>query len=157
VDPSGRRTTTGFCVGCLLWHGTAGPLKCPVVPVSAIAIVGGAEPRDGCALCVLLIIIVLTTSLHSPGVPRSYSITGTTGVSGVPVITGGPRPRPRPPSRPSRPLPPLPPRSSLWWKGAKIRLHPFCVLVIVALLMCPSLGFLQFLPMCVWLTPWLQQ
>lgn len=43
IDPSGSRTSMGFDVGCLLLHGTLSPLKCPVDPVSAIAIafVGG--------------------------------------------------------------------------------------------------------------------
>jgi hypothetical protein len=130
----------GFVVGRLLWQGTLVPLKCPVVPVSAIAIVGGVGPRGGFAFSLLLVTTVLTVSMLSPGVPLSYSITGT----GVSVMTGGPHPRPRPPSRPR---PPLPPRSGLWWKGAKIKLHPPCRLVIDALLMCPSLGFLQALPM----------
>jgi hypothetical protein len=110
VDPSGRRTTIGFVVGRLLWHGTLGPLKCPVVPVSAIAIVGGAGPRGGFASLGLLITILTLSQMLSPGVPLSYSITGTrAGGSGVRT---GPRPRPprpRPPSRPSRPRPPLPP------------------------------------------------
>jgi hypothetical protein len=38
VDPSGSWTTIGFCVIRLLWQGTSKPLKCPVVPVSAIAV-----------------------------------------------------------------------------------------------------------------------
>ena len=36
----------GFVVGRLLWQGTLVPLKCPVVPVSAIAVkrfMGGEE------------------------------------------------------------------------------------------------------------------
>jgi len=133
-----------FVVGRLLWQGTLVPLKCPVVPVSAIAIVGGAGPRGGFAFSLLVVTTVLTVSMLSPGVPLSYSITGT----GVSVITGGPRPWLRPPSRPSRPLPPLPPRSKvLWWKGANIKLQPPFRLAIVALLMWPSLGFLHALPM----------
>lgn len=43
LDPSGRVTVMGAVVGLLLWHGTLVPLKCPVDPVSAIAmlVVGG--------------------------------------------------------------------------------------------------------------------
>lgn len=46
VDPSGSCTISGVDAGCLLLHGTSSPLKCPVAPVSAIALVdGGEEPR----------------------------------------------------------------------------------------------------------------
>jgi hypothetical protein len=45
VDLSGSRTMIGLLVDILLWQGTFSPLKWPVIPVSAIAVVGGAEPR----------------------------------------------------------------------------------------------------------------
>jgi len=41
VDPSGSWTTVGDSVGFLLVHGTFRPLKWPVAPVSAMAVVAG--------------------------------------------------------------------------------------------------------------------
>ena len=75
VDPSGNRTTIGESVGFLSWHGTSGPVKCPVDPVSAMAMVGGAGPRVGVALGLLI-----TVLMHALGVPPSYAMTGGPGL-----------------------------------------------------------------------------
>jgi hypothetical protein len=67
VDPSGRRTDIGDSVFLLLWKGAFGPMKCPVEPVSAMAMDGGgAEPR----VCFALILLIIL--LQSLGVPPSY-------------------------------------------------------------------------------------
>jgi hypothetical protein len=55
VDPSGRRAVRGELVGFLLMHGTFIPLKCPVDPVSAIAIWCG-ENLECCLLCCYLLL-----------------------------------------------------------------------------------------------------
>jgi hypothetical protein len=78
VEPSGRRTVRGEFVGFLFVHGTFMPLKCPVDPVSAIAIWCGAGPRV--LFAVLLFFVKLLQSL---GVPRSYAMVG-----GVVVAVG---------------------------------------------------------------------
>jgi hypothetical protein len=72
VDPSGNRTVIGESVIFLLLHGTSGPVKCPVDPVSAIAMMGGEGPRVGFAL-----VLLVTMLMHALGVPLSYATTGT--------------------------------------------------------------------------------
>jgi hypothetical protein len=58
VVPSGSWTMTGFVVGFLFLHGTLMPLKCPVAPVSATAmLVGGL--RVGCSLWLRLLLAKL--------------------------------------------------------------------------------------------------
>jgi hypothetical protein len=112
VDPSGSLTTIGLFVLCLLWHGALRLLKWPVVPVSATACVGGgAEPRLFAAFALELTMVVL-----NPGLPLSYSPPG---AAGAPVGLALPR------------------RLDT---GTKMNWQPPCMLLIVAALLCPSLG-----------------
>lgn len=71
-DPSGSLTSIDSFVGVLLLHGTLSPLKCPVEPVSAIAIVLVGGLRNSSSLLLLL----LTSSLARlfPSSPRHHIV-----------------------------------------------------------------------------------
>ena len=131
VDPSGNRTMIGASVGFLSWQGTLGPVKCPVDPVSAMAIMGGAMiggaimggagPRVRVALGLLINVL-----MHALGVPLSYATTG------------------------------LPP-GVLFRLGYVMPVCPPLGLLMVAALTCLSFGYMQLWPLWLLLTPCVQQ
>jgi hypothetical protein len=123
VVPSGSLTIVGFAVGRLLWHGTFMLLKWPVVPVSATACVcGGEGPRLNAASLLQFSTMLMRGCL---GVPRSYSTFGLGAAEVVGLVE-------------LRLL-----RFSAGWY---MNTHPPCILPIVAILMCPSFGYVQFCP-----------
>jgi hypothetical protein len=133
VEPSGSVTVTGVVVGCLLLHGTFMPLKWPVDPVSAIAMLNVGGPS-----WIVLFLRVVTTIwlIHSLGSPPCHAVVVVGfgmgfGACCCLVLC----------------------RLSL----GHIILDPCCMLLRVAVVLCPSLGYLHVLLVWLWLSPCVQQ
>jgi hypothetical protein len=82
VDRSGRVTLMGAVVALLLWQGTLVPLKCPVDPVSAIAVVVGG-PSSCVAWFALLLITMLLSLLFLGSPPRHAGLFVVSGVGAL--------------------------------------------------------------------------
>jgi hypothetical protein len=129
VEPSGRVTLIGAWDILLLWHGTLIPLKCPVDPVSAIAVcfcVGG--PSSCVALFTNCVTMLISLCLLGSPPRHAVVLLFTVGVGALNLS-----------------------------RRTHIFVLPFCMLLRVAVRMWPSAGYLHLLPAWLRLRPCDQQ